>query len=358
MRRYHHMNETIDLEPRQKAILNFLAQNTQLSREQIAKRLVLVYPVSKATLSRDLSLLIRQNLVTAMGKGPSCSYKTKSSHPLLKPIDLDQYFAQEPDQRKEAKTSFEFGIFKNLTGIILPEEKERMSALFRSFSDTTKKLDPTLMQRELERFMIELSWKSSKIEGNTYSLLETETLIKQNLEAPGKTKQEATMILNHKDAFRVIVENRNEFKTLSLTTIMELHNTLTKGLSITSGIRKHAVGITGTTYKPVDNEWQIKEALEKLVLIVNKADYPLEKALIIIGTLPYIQPFADGNKRTSRMLANAVLIAYDYFPLSYRSVDENEYKEALILFYETINLYHIKRLFLDQYKFAVKTYFL
>jgi Fic family protein len=353
------MNETIKLEPRQKAILNLLAQNAQLSREQIAERLVSVYPVSKATLARDLSLLISKNFIIALGKGPSSCYKTKFEHPLVKPVDLAQYFAFDPDQRKEAKVSFEFEIFNKLTGnLIFPEEKDRIATLFRSFNETIDTLDTTLRQRELERFMIELSWKSSKIEGNTYSLLETEALIKQSQEAAGKTKQEATMILNHKDAFRIIVENRNAFKTLSMTSIMELHNTLTKGLSITSGIRKQAVGITGTTYKPLDNEWQIKDALEKLIQTVNTVNYPLEKALIITSMLSYIQPFTDGNKRTSRMLSNAILLGYDYFPLSYRSVDENEYKEALILFYETNNLYYIKRLFLEQYRFAVKTYFL
>jgi len=353
------MNETIDLEPRQKAILTLLAQNDQLSREQIATKLVLTYPASKATLIRDLSVLISRNLILVLGNGPSSSYKTKFFHPLVKPIDLAQYFSLDPDQRKNAKTIFNFEIFNKLTGnIVFSEERNSIAAKFRSFNKTINELDTTLRQKELERFMIELSWKSSKIEGNTYSLLETEALIEQNQEAKGKTKQETTMILNHKDAFKIIVDNRNEFKILSLSVIMELHNSLTKELSITSGIRKQAVGITGTTYKPLDNEWQIKEALEKLIQIVNTVNYPLEKALITASMLSYIQPFTDGNKRTSRMLANAILMAYDYFPLSYRSIDENKYKEALILFYETNNLYFIKQLFLEQYFFAINTYFL
>ena len=358
MRRLLGMDETIDLEPRQKAIVNLLAQNAELSREEIAGKLASFYPVSKATLARDLSKLVDQRVIQAVGKGPSRVYKTLASHPLLRFVDLDQYFALEPDQRKEVKTAFSQEIFGKLPGIIFSREKKELDLVFRSFSKTDDALDSTLWQRELERFMIELSWKSSRIEGNTYSLLETETLIKQSQEAIGKTKQEATMILNHKDAFKVIVEHRDQFKTLSVSVISQLHNVLTKGLSITSGIRKHAVGITGTTYKPFDNEWQNKEALDKLIAVVNAVDFPLEKALIIAAMVSYIQPFADGNKRTSRMLANAILMAYDYFPLSYRSVDENEYKKAMILFYETNNLYHVKRLFLDQYRFALSTYFL
>ena len=79
--------------------------------------------------------------------------------------------------------------------------------------------------------------------------------------------------------------------------------------------------------------------------------------MLISVLLAYIQPFADGNKHSARMLANAILLAHDYFPLSYRSVNENEYKQAMIIFYETGNIYHFKRLFLDQYRFALKTYF-
>lgn len=357
------MNETIpqtplnQLNPRQKAILNILSQADQLAREQIAAKLATLYPASKATLARDLSELVAQNYLRTLGNGPSTVYVAASAHPLLKYVDLEQYFVLEPDQRPNIHTTFQPDIFEKLPGLIPVNEQQDLDALFRSFAQSTAALDPTIRQKELERFMIELSWKSSKIEGNTYTLLETERLIKEKHEAQGRSKHEAEMILNHKDAFQIIVKDREHFKKITLSLIMELHNTLTKNLSIGSGIRKHAVGITGTAYKPLDNEWQIKEAFEKLIHIVNRVEYPLEKALIIVAMIAYIQPFADGNKRTARMLANAVLLAHDYFPLSYRSIDENEYKSAVIVFYETNNLSNFKRLFLEQYRFALKTYF-
>src|SRR3989344_1168116 len=96
-----------------------------------------------------------------------------------------------------------------------------------------------------------------------------------------------------------------------------------------------------------------------LLRLLSPTDGSLKKKPSLTSTLiAYIQPFADGNKRTARMIANAILLANDYFPLSYRSLDENEYKQALILFYETNNLYHVKRLFLEQYRFTLNTYFL
>ena len=91
---------------------------------------------------------------------------------------------------------------------------------------------------------------------------------------------------------------------------------------------------------------------------MNGVDFVLEKALVTTAMIAYLQAFADGNKRTSRMLANAVLMGNGWYPLSYRSIDEIEYKRALIVFYETNNLLPFKKLIVDQYRFAVETYFL
>ena len=101
----------------------------------------------------------------------------------------------------------------------------------------------------------------------------------------------------------------------------------------------------------------IREALEKTIDVINKINDPFEKALIAHLMIPYIQPYVDGNKRTARMLTNAILLAYDLYPLSYRSVDEDEFKKALILFYEQLSIVYIKDLFIEQVKFANGNYF-
>ena len=117
------------------------------------------------------------------------------------------------------------------------------------------------------------------------------------------------------------------------------------------------MGITGTKYRPLDNQFQVREALEKTCLLVNDEKDPLAKALLLSVMIAYIQPFEDGNKRTSRLMGNAILIAYDMCPLSYRSVDEVEYKKAVILFYEQNNINYFKQLFVEQFEFAVGNYF-
>lgn len=130
-----------------------------------------------------------------------------------------------------------------------------------------------------------------------------------------------------------------------------------KDLNVERNIRRSRVGITGTNYRPLDNDFQITEAMNLACNLINTRKNVFEKALLSILLLSYIQPFADGNKRTSRIVSNALLIANKYCPLSFRSVDSLKYKEAVLIFYEQNNLSAFKKIFIEQYDFAVSTYF-
>lgn len=350
------MNETI-LTPRQKYLLNIINQADGLLREDIQEKISKAYPVSKPTIIRDIHILLKKQLIKVAGKARATRYSPIAVNPLLREFDLERYFVDDPDNRVGARKFFDFDIFKNLHDLFLPEEIKNLEKIALSFKEKTLTLSPDILRKELERFIIELSWKSSKIEGNTYTLLETESLIKEKKEAVGKSKDETVMILNHKTAFDEILKNTNDFKTISISTISQLHNLLIKDLNVTTGIRKQAVGITGTTYRPLDNEHQIKEVYEKTIKIINETKNAFEKALIAHFMIAYIQPYTDGNKRTARMLTNAILLANDLYPLSYRSVNEDKFKKALILFYEQESICEIKRLFIEQFEFANETYF-
>ena len=339
------MNETY-LARRQRKILRLLASHP-LSRDQIQRSLV--EKVSKPTLFRDLRKLISAGLVKSFGLGKATVYQRVDDHLLLLP----------PHKKisSERSINFNFEIFDHLHDLFTPGEIAHLGSIYKNLNTQIAELGDTIAKRELERFVIELAWKSSRIEGNTYSLLETETLIKTHQEAEGHTKEEAAMILNHKAAFDTILVHRESFKTLDLSDITQLHNVLIQKLHVDPGVRKHPVGITGTLYRPLDNEWQIREALEKFIAVINASPHPLEKALIASAMVAYIQPFADGNKRTSRMLTNAILVAHDFYPLSYRVVNETLYKQALINFYEQHSLYELKRILIEQYEFALNNYF-
>ena len=165
------------------------------------------------------------------------------------------------------------------------------------------------------------------------------------------------MVINHKKALDYVLEDPAYYKEITVAKIVELHTLLTAGLNVAKGVRSGMVGIVGTNYRPLDNAFQIQDALNQLTVLINQTENTIEKALIAVLMTSYIQPFEDGNKRTSRILGNALLLADDFCPLSYRSVDEIEYKKAIILFYEQNNINYFKQLFLDQFRLAVDKYF-
>ncbi len=351
------MNDTI-INTRQKRILKYLASNEAKSRSDVKTALFVESDISRITLIRDLNELIDLGFVHSEGGGRNVVYKITDKYALLYPIDINEYYSKEPDNRKLKTESFNFKIYEFLHNVLDKSEKRLFEEGKKKLSNSFLELDETIIKKELERFTIELSWKSSQIEGNTYTLLETEELIKNNKEAVGHSKSEAVMILNHKRAFDVILEHRKEYREISIKDLRALHAVLTKDLGIVSGLRKHGVGITGTKYIPIDNEHQIQEALEKLFELLASIDSIPEASLILLAMFSYIQPFADGNKRTARMISNALLLANGYYPLSYRSVDDIEFKRAVLLFYEQNNLYHLKRIFIEQQRFAIENYFM
>lgn len=344
------------LSKRQEMIFNYIKQSGSVCREQIQNAVSQMFDKSsKVTILRDLDVLINEGLIAKTGTTRAALYDVSVQNKLLDDVDIEAYFAN--DDRKLANNRFNFDIMSHLSNLLTPKEKQEYTVLNEQYLTNKAKMSPTILRKEFERLTIELAWKSSKIEGNTYTLLDTERLIKENVSASGKTKEETQMIINHKTALDFITENPSVYKELTVRKIEELHRLLVQDLGVSYGVRKTLVGIVGTDYKPLDNEFQITEALEQLVKLVNNTENPLEKALITVLMISYIQPFEDGNKRTSRILGNALLLANDYCPLSYRSVDEVEYKKGIILFYEQNNASYFKKLFLEQYKQAVIKYF-
>jgi Fic family protein len=349
-----------NLTDRQNLILEFIRNQEQASTREIKEHLESKTGIlNRVTIIRDLDVLIIKKLIKKTGEGRGVSYGVVIKNPLMSFYDAEKYFKQSLENR-EPQENFDFDVFKNFNNSIFSkEELLDLDKLNNEYRERIKELSPTILKKEFERLTIELSWKSSQIEGNTYSLIETEILIKENQEAVGHTKSETQMILNHKKALDYIIDNPKFFKELTLSKIEDLHQLLTFDLGVEKNIRKTLVGITGTNYRPLDNQFQIKESLNELLSIINNRSlHPLLKALSTVALISYIQPFEDGNKRTARILGNAILLAQEYCPLSYRSVNENDYKKAILLFYEQNSLYFLKELFIQQFKFSINNYFL
>jgi Fic family protein len=337
-------------------ILNFIQKHTSCSSGEIHKEFAT--SISYATVKRILTQLLSEKYIISAGKGKGTKYFISPSYELLCSINLDSYYEKEIDER-QIKAEFNFGVFELLdqTEILNKIELSKLAELQAKYTDNISQLSDLEYKKELERLAIDLSWKSSQIEGNTYSLLETERLLKDKETAAGKTKEEAIMLLNHKDALDFLVENQDYLIPLSILKIEDIHSLLIKDLAVDKHLRKRRVGISGTNYRPLDNEFQIREALEYACKVVNKKENIFEKALIILVLISYIQPFIDGNKRTARIVSNAILMNYKHCPISFRTVDSVDYKKAMLLFYEQNNISRFKEIFINQFEFAVKTYF-
>ena len=338
-------------------ILQFLHFHPESSRNDIETGLNLTE--SPATLKRMLASLVEKGDVDVVGQGRATRYSISAKAQVTMKIDIETYFKKETDERV-VQSGFNFALINEIlpkVEIFTSEEMERLNALQNQFKQNLQDISDTEYRKEMERLGIDLSWKSSQIEGNTYSLLETEKLLKEKQTASGKTKEEAVMLLNHKDALDFILDNPDYLKQLNIRRIEDIHSLLVKELDVDKGIRKRRVGITGTNYRPLDNEFQIREALEDSCKLINAKENVFEKAILALVLLSYIQAFADGNKRTARITSNAILIANGYCPISFRTVDSIDYKKAMLVFYEQNNISAFKQIFIEQFAFAVEQYF-
>ncbi len=342
---------------REENIFIILENKPELSSREILEE----HPaeISIATLKRTLKKLTEKGLLVSTGIGRATKYKLADGYAIRKEVNMNTYFSKEIDER-EIKTQFDFRLLENTlydVDFFSLEEKAFLKNLQSQFLKNIDDLSKSEYSKELERLAIDLSWKSSQIEGNTYSLLETEMLLNEKKTATGKTQHEAIMLLNHKAAIDFIIQTPDYLNPLETRKIEDVHTILMKGLKVGRNIRRKRVGISGTNYRPLDNEFQIREALELTCELINTKTNIFEKALLAIVLLSYIQPFEDGNKRTARIVSNAILMSSGYCPLSFRTVDSIDYKKAILIFYEQNNISAFKKLFINQFEFAVNTYF-
>jgi Fic family protein len=347
----------LKLANKQQQIIAVLLKDSPISSSQIHLELEKTGDkTSLITTKRAISKSVEQKILQSSGAGRSIVYSLNILGRTLADVNAKEYCSTEPDKRHGLK-QYNFDLFPDFPKeIFSKEELIVMNSATIQYKQRTENLSTTIQKKELARLVIELSWKSSKIEGNTYTLLDTEKLLLENQVAPNKTQEETQMILNHKEAFNFVHKNSKLFKTLNKKNLEDLHKILVKNLNIDISFRKKPVGITGSAYRPLDNIYQIEEAIEELGKKISLTKSPYDKSFLALIGLSYIQPFEDGNKRTGRLMANALLLAHGLAPLSYRSIDEEEYREALLVFYELNAIKPFKKIFIEQYIFAANNY--
>jgi len=283
--------------------------------------------ITVRSLQRSLTTLTEGGVVDRHGPSNNPSYTV--NHGKMLNLAVPTAVLENPD-RPESKLNHDF-----IAWLSSNSAKELASAVRATRKHDKKLVKSKLTKKELEHLTIELSWKSSALEGNTYTLLDTELLLTEGVKAANKTDFETQMILNHKEAVSFIMNNTELFLgRIKFSTIEEMHRLISYNLGIGQGVRKRIVRITASNYQPISNPHQIREAADEFLSVVSNQKDPFVRALLAFSFFPYLQAFEDGNKRTGRMLANAILISMVGQGFSLRRIDAKELALAYLAFYE------------------------
>jgi Fic family protein len=245
----------------------------------------------------------------------------------------------------------------NVDAYLSPSIRERLRVLGRPAGPEQPM--GTYARQILDRLLIDLSWASSHLEGNTYTRLDTQNLIEFGRQAPGKDQRDARMILNHKAAIEMLVSSVEEID-FNRYTICNLHALLADGLlanpKAIGRIRQIEVAIGGSVYLPLAIPQRLEELFDLLLAKAAAITDPFEQAFFAMVQLPYLQPFEDVNKRVSRLAANIPFIKHNLSPLSFLDVSERDYLEGTLAVYEVKQLEPLRDVFVWAYERSCQRY--
>ena len=343
-----------------------------ISRSQIAATLGSV--ASSRTIARRLAELVDSRALVTRGKGPSLRYQvleakaeSKVASPAIQGDGQGETYvptSKESNQvrdyvRKPLAERRPVAYRREFLENYLPNRTWYLSLATRrrllQFGRPVKEERPagTYARDVLNRLLIDLSWASSRLEGNTYTRLETQDLIQKGKAAEGKDRRDAQMILNHKAAIEMLVENVDEVG-FNRFTFMNLHANLSENLlgdpSMSGRLRTKIVEISGTVFHPLAIPQQIEDYFAMILRKADAIEDPFEQAFFSMVQLPYLQPFVDMNKRVSRLAANIPFIKKNLCPLSFIDVPEQAYVEGTLGVYELNRVELLRDVFVWAYE--------
>lgn len=322
---------------------------------------------SRRTLQRRLANLVDAGRVQIEGLGRGSRYVVNTDpSPSEEGIPLSPLAARvrrhvrlPPAQRQPSsyRRSFLDAYRPNDTFYLEAESRRRLAELGRVAGDI--KPAGTYARRILDRLLIDLAWNSSRLEGNTYSLLETDRLLQLGEVAEGRSALEAQMILNHKAAIEFLVDNAEEIG-FNRYSVLNLHALLADNLlrdPLAAGrLRRIAVAISGSVYLPTAVPQLIEECFAEILNKAAAIEDPFEQAFFAMVHLPYLQPFEDVNKRVSRLAANIPLVRGNFCPISFVDVPESPYVDGLLAVYEQNRVELLREVFLWAYERSCARY--
>jgi len=334
----------------------------------------------RRTLQRRLAHLVGQERLTIAGRGRGSRYRfqkiTGEGHVVFPNFEIkgrgEVYVPISPEGKavKEAvrlpiQDRQPVGYNRSFLDAYRPNEsfylprKIRRHLLKLGHSDENEQPAGTYVQQIFNRLLIDLSWNSSRLEGNTYSLLETERLLELGESAEGKDAREAQMILNHKAAIELLVEQAAEIG-FNRYTILNLHALLADNLlgdpQACGRLRNRPVGIEGTVYHPLEVPQLVDECFQQICDTATAIHDPFEQAFFAMVHMPYLQPFEDVNKRVSRLSANISLIRRNLCPLSFVDVPDRAYIDGILGVYELNRIELLRDVFVWAYERSCARY--
>ena len=328
---------------------------------ELIKKLPEAY--SERTLRRWLNELAEEGLIEKSGRKKGTQYRVRSGHGNTKNRStvsncfgsisariIDQ--VNRPIYEREPTTYDEVWFESYIPNKTFYFPTDIRKSLYKN-GQRGESEEPagTYAHQIYNRLLIDLSYNSSRLEGNTYSLLDTERLILQGTGTEGKLDEEKVMILNHKEAIRYLVDQAPQVK-VSIETICTLHYLLSDGLvepKYAGKTRDHTVRIGGSTYLPLENSKQLQEQLSRIAQKAAEIEDPFEKSLFLLTHVSYLQAFSDVNKRTARLSSNIPLITQNFVPLSFNDVERTDYTSAMIAIYELQDVRPIIDLYVFSY---------
>lgn len=244
----------------------------------------------------------------------------------------------------------------NQSAYLMPKQRGALAALGKR--DPIYGRARTYIRKIYDRLLIDLSFNSARLEGNTYSLADTERLLLQGAAAPGKLDAERIMILNHKEAIAYLVQHIDTLQA-DEPTIRTLHYLLADSLvaaGATGQIRDESIRVSGTTYAPLEGRERLARLLLRLLEKARAIADPFEQSLFLLVQISYLQAFVDVNKRTARLASIIPLITGDYVPQSFVEVDPDSYLKATIVVYELNEVGPLADVYLWSYRRSCQRY--
>lgn len=363
------------------SVIDIIRQDTNGARRSDIAKVLKNMP--QRTLQYWLKNLVDDGRLTQEGKGPATRYRLPAATEEKKKASARQANAQD-EKVEEAVLSLSAEGEQIREYLRQPSAARKAVGYNRQFLDsyrpnTTFYLSPkerthlmgvgqtkagveaagTFAKQILNRLLIDLSWNSSRLEGNTYSLLDTRRLIEFGEEAEGGNQLEAQMILNHKDAIAFLVSAADEIG-FNRYTILNLHGILAQNLlpdqAAAGRLRRIAVGIEKSVFHPLEVPQLIEECFEQILATAEAIHDPFEQSFFAMVHLPYLQPFDDVNKRISRLAANIPFIKGNLSPLSFTGVPRSSYTDAILGIYELNKVDFLKDIFLWAYERSAERY--